>query len=135
MNKLIFPLLIVYGLLCSIGGYQFYSQVKATDYREFPTVETFIEWGAQQPLLGKSGQIGFVDPDCDEQAEYPQRRALNDGYLVSQAIVNKNGYIANTYVAFVKGNYHTGLITAIGNQWYYMDSFSHEVVKIQLTRD
>lgn len=113
-------------------------------YREFPSVEAYQEWGTQQPLLGK-WTVTFTDnktiasygvnPDCDEQAEYLQRRALNDGYLVSQAIVNKNGYIANTYVADVKGNYHTGLITAIGNNWYYMDSFTRDVIKIQLTRD
>ena len=148
MSKLIFPLLIVYGALCFIAGFQLHSNIipvnASIDYREFELVEAFVEWGAQQPLLGKwtltltdnrtIADYG-VNPDCDEQAEYLQRRALNDGYLVSQAIVNKNGYIANTYVAFVKGNYHVGIITAIGNQWEYMDPFTREIVRIQLVRD
>ncbi len=146
-------LLLGYGALCFIAGYQLrdnvipalQSRVNASiDYREFPSVEAYQEWGAQQPLLGEWTLIltdnrttanYSVNPDCDKQAEYLQRRALNDGYLVSQAIVNKNGYIANTYVADTKGQYHVGLITAIGNQWEYMDSFTREIVRIQLVRD
>ncbi len=140
-------LLLSYGLACFIAGFQLgKSRVNASiDYREFESPEALAEWGAQQPLLymwttENTTGGGFrwtykINPDCDEQAEYLQRRALNDGYLVSQAIVNKNGYIANTYVADVKGNYHVGLITAIGNQWEYMDSFTREVVRIQLVRD
>ncbi len=138
MRILTIILLIIYGILCFVGGYQYGNSravFASTDYREFPSVEAFQEWGQAQPLLGKSGQIGFIDPDCDKQAEYLQRRALNEGYLVSQQIVNKNGYIANTYVAFTKDAYHMGLITTIGNYYYYMDSFTREVVRIQLVRD
>jgi hypothetical protein len=113
-------------------------------YREFASPEAFAEWGQAQPLLGE-WNLTFINggttasyhivADCDKQAEFLQRRALAQGYLVSQQIVNKNGYIANTYVANTRGQYHVGLITAIGNDWYYMDSVTHELVKIQLVRD
>lgn len=107
-------------------------------FREFESLESFVEWGQAQPLLLVSGQDfnTITDKnDCDKQAEFLQRRALTSGYLVSQQIVSNNGYVANTYVVNTKGQYHVGLITAIGNAWYYMDSMTHEVVRIQLARD
>jgi len=88
-------------------------------FREFESPEAFAEWGLAQPLLMVSGQdFNTITEknDCDKQAEYLQRRALTQGYLISQAIVNKNGYIANTYVANTKGFYHVGLLATIGNQ-------------------
>ncbi len=146
MNRLTFPLLIVYGLLCFIAGWQFHGdRVNASiDYREFASPEVFAEWGAQQPLLGewtitREGNANVarysIVADCDKQAEFLQLQGLRQGYFVSQQIVNKNGYIGNTYVANTKGQYHVGLITAIENQWWYMDSFTRDVIKIQLTRD
>lgn len=127
-------------ILLAAASFSFgsYHATSYTEYREFPSPETFAEWGKQQPILMVPGQgfNNFTDKnDCDRQAEFLQRRALANGYLVSLCQVTRDGRVFDTYVAFTKNHPHVGIWTAIGKSYYYMDSLTHEVIKIKIMRD
>ena len=102
----------------------------------FETVEEFEKWVENNHGLINVGQVLFKFPDnmndCEDQADRWQQRALEDGYLVSVCPVN-NGYVFKTRVGSQK--YHVGLWTSIGNNYYYWDSVTGEITKIEVVRD
>ena len=70
--------------------------------------------------------------DCEAQADRWQKRALDDGYIVSACPVY-NGMVFDTYVG--GGKYHVGLWTSIGNNYYYWEGVTGKITKLGVVRD
>jgi len=77
------------------------------------------------------GSVSFAshDPlnDCEDQADRWQRKALEDGYLVSPCPVYMDR-VFNTQTG--GGKYHVGLWTSIGNEFYYWEPVTGEITKL-----
>ena len=101
--------------------------------RTFESVEEFKEWYLAQnfnPLLPSSAYT----VDCDDYAEWLQRKALEQGYSVSIALI-KNGYYYGAKVSDVKEG-HAGNLVLIDGVFYYVESepSKFSVIKV-ISRD
>ena len=75
-----------------------------------------------------------INNDCEDQAERWQAKALRDGHLVDICPVY-NGMVFDTKVSDGKYPYHVGLWTSIGNNYYYWEPTTGEIVKLKTIRD
>jgi len=104
--------------------------------RYFESEEELRNWVENNHGLINVGSVSRTkqDPqnDCDDQADRWQKRALEDGYLVSVCPV-LNGKVFNTQVGTQK--YHVGLWTSIGNNYYYWEPVTGEITKLDVVRD
>jgi len=66
--------------------------------------------------------------DCDDIAEAMQRDALRDGYLMSVALVDKDGKIYDTRVSELTS--HVGVVVVADDTYYYVEPQTGDVVKI-----
>jgi len=86
-------------------------------------------------IAGKDGTVDFLNPkstgqyDCDDYAEDLQRKALEQGFLMSQQLI-LNGKIFGVKVSEITGP-HMGNLTVIGNDIYYIESIPpHSLARI-----
>ena len=109
-------------------------------FREFEDLAKLTGWLEKNSLpivliADKDGGIDLLNPkstsqyDCDDYAEALQRKALEQGFLMSQQL------LLNGQVYGVKVSEHTephmGNLTVIGNDIYYIESTPpHSVVRI-----
>jgi len=103
----------------------------------FETVAEFEKWVDENHALLAISFVGFNkhDPqnDCEDQADRWQLEALEEyGYLVSACPVY-NGMVFDTYVG--GGKYHVGLWTSIGNEYFYWESVTGKITKLNVVRD
>jgi len=86
--------------------------------KQFESLEQFIEWYEDQgfTVLFPSGAYTV---DCDDYAELVQRKALEQGYAISQALT-LNGNYYGTRVNENAGG-HVGNIVLIDNTYYYFE--------------
>lgn len=108
--------------------------------REFENLAQLIEWLEKNTLpmvilFDKDGRIDFHNPkltssyDCDHYAEALQRKALQQGFLMSQQVL-LNGTLCGIKVSRYTEP-HMGNLTVIGNDVYYVESVPpHKVVKV-----
>lgn len=109
-------------------------------FREFEDLAELTEWLEKNSLpivliAAKDGRIDLLNPgstsqyDCDDYAEALQRKALEQGYLMSQQLV-LNGKVYGVKVSEYTEP-HMGNLTVIGNDIYYIESMPpHNVVRI-----
>jgi len=109
-------------------------------FREFEDLTELTEWLEKNRLpiriiAGEDGRIDLVNPtstsqyDCDDHAEDLQRKALEQGYLMSQQLLI-NGQVYGVKVSEYTEP-HMGNLTVIGNNIYYIESMPpHKVVRI-----
>ena len=109
-------------------------------FREFKDLAELTEWLEKNGLpirliADKDGRIDLVNPkstsqyDCDDYAEDLQRKALEQGFLMSQQLII-NGKIYGVKVS-ENTEPHMGNLTVIGNNIYYIESMPpHKVVRI-----
>ena len=109
-------------------------------FREFKDLAELTEWLKNNSLpirliAGEDGRIDLVNPrstsqyDCDDYAEALQRKALEQGLLMSQQLV-LNGQVYGVNVSEY-AEPHMGNLTVIGNNIYYIESIPpHSVVRI-----
>jgi len=110
------------------------------EFREFKDLAELTEWLEENRLpiriiAGEDGTIDLVNPkstsqyDCDDYAEDLQKRALEQGFLMSQQLII-NGKIYGRKVSEYTEP-HMGNLTVIGNDIYYIESMPpHKVVRI-----
>ncbi len=106
------------------------------EYRLFTSIEELEEYRDTELLVKISGKWYRMPTDsysekedCDDVAEAWQRKILEDGFLVSQQIINK-GYLLGIKVSETK-NKHVGIWTMIGNDAVFMDTYSpYKVVDV-----
>ena len=86
--------------------------------RQFESVEDFVEWYETQEftLLYPSGDYTV---DCDDYAEMVQRKALEQGYAISQALTWNGQYYDMKVNNIFSG--HVGNIVLIDNAYYYFE--------------
>ena len=136
-----FILFVIITLLVSSYWFGHITGVKANQtWREFASIEELQEWASRQTIIlypNKDGVVNLIVLDahnsCSHQAERMQRQALSEGYLVSMAPVTR-GYVLDTLVSEPVGH-HVGIWTTIGNDYYYIDSFTHKVVRLNVRRN
>ncbi len=94
---------------------------------EFPSKEAFEQWRDRHLLVEINGKQYRLptpqyspDYDCDDIAEGWQRRALEDGYLISIQVI-RWGRLMGKRVSKSKGR-HAGIFLFIGNDSYYQDT-------------
>lgn len=109
-------------------------------FREFKDLAELTEWLEKNGLpirliAGEDGRIDLVNPkstsqyDCDDYAEDLQKRALEQGFLMSQQLII-NGKLYGVKVSEYTEP-HMGNLTVIGNDIYYIESMPpHKVVRI-----
>jgi len=106
--------------------------------RYFTTVSELEEWIENNHGLINMIHIEFNKHDdyndCEDQADRWQRRALDDGYIVSVCPVF-NGRVFNTKLFETDYPYHVGLWTSIGNYYYYWEPVTGEITKLGVVRD
>lgn len=86
--------------------------------RNWESVEQFEQWYEDQHFtLLMTTPIYTVD--CDDYSEWVQRRALQQGYPVSEAIA-KNRLYAGVWVTKING-LHAGNLVLIGNDYYWVE--------------
>ena len=109
-------------------------------FREFEDLAELIGWLENnslpiQIIVGEDGRVNLVNAkstsqyDCDDYAEALQRKALEQGFLMSQQLI-LNGQIYGVKVSEYTEP-HMGNLTTIGNNIYYIESIPpHSVVRI-----
>jgi hypothetical protein len=114
------------------------------DFRVFDSAEELNEWLEAECLpvtliAGSTGRISLSSPrttaeyDCDDYAEELQKKALAQGYLMSQQLVY-NGRLFGVKVSEYTGP-HMGNLTMVGGDIYYVESIPpHKAVKV-VSRD
>ena len=112
----------------------------APEFRVFKDVMELEGWLEENrlPLIlvaDKNGSVNFVEPkvsdryDCDDYAENLQRKALQQGFLMSQQLI-LSGKIYGVKVS-TKTEGHMGNLAIAGDAIYYINSYPpHNVVKI-----
>lgn len=110
------------------------------EFREFEDLTELKGWFEENTLpivliAGKDGSVDFHNSkstsqyDCDDYAEDLQRKALEQGFLMSQQLI-LNGKIFGVKVSKITGP-HMGNLTVIGNDIYYIESIPpHSVARI-----
>ncbi len=114
------------------------------ELREFESLMELNGWLEKNTLskvliTNSSGKVDLVNRkstpqyDCDDYAENLQRRALEQGFLMSQQLL-EDGKIYGVKVSEATEG-HMGNLTTIGNDIFYIESIPpHNVVKI-VSRD
>jgi len=109
-------------------------------FREFEDLAELTEWLKKNSLpirliAGEDGRIDLVNPtstsqyDCDDYAEDLQRKALEQGYLMSQQLIIEGKIYGRKVSEYTEP--HMGNLTAIGNNIYYIESMPpHKVMRI-----
>lgn len=109
-------------------------------FREFEDLTELKGWLEENTLpivliAGKDGKVDFRNSkstsqyDCDDYAEDLQRKALEQGFLMSQHLLLK-GKIFGVKVTKITEP-HMGNLTVIGNDIYYIESLPpHSVARI-----
>jgi len=109
-------------------------------FREFKDLAELTEWLENNGLhiriiADKDGTIDLLHHkstsqyDCDDYAEALQRKALEQGFLMSQQLV-LNGRVYGRKVSEYTEP-HMGNLTVIGNSIYYIESVPpHNIVRI-----
>lgn len=92
-----------------------YKNIRA---RNWESVEQFEQWYEDQHFtLLMTTPIYTVD--CDDYSEWVQRKALQQGYPVSEAMA-KNRLYAGVWVTKIDG-LHAGNLVLIGNDYYWVE--------------
>ncbi len=113
-------------------------------FREFEDLAELTEWLEKNSLpirliAGEDGRIDLLNYkstsqyDCDDYAEALQRKALEQGFLMSQQLV-LNGQVYGVKVSKYTGP-HMGNLAVIGNNIYYIESIPPHSVVIITSRD
>jgi len=109
-------------------------------FREFEDLTELKGWLEENALpivliAGKDGKVDFRNSkstsqyDCDDYAEDLQRKALEQGFLMSQHLILK-GKIFGVKVTKITEP-HMGNLTIIGNDIYYIESIPpHSIARI-----
>ena len=109
-------------------------------FREFEDLAELTGWLEKNGLpivliANKDGRTDLLNPkstsqyDCDDYAEALQRKALGQGFLMSQQLIS-NGKIYGVKIS-KHTEPHMGNLTVIGNDIYYIESMPpHSVVRI-----
>ncbi len=109
-------------------------------FREFEDLEELTEWLKNNSLpirliAGEDGRIDLVNPkstsqyDCDDYAEDLQKKALEQGLLMSQQLLIEGQVYGVKVSEYTEP--HMGNLTVIGNNIYYIESMPpHNVVRI-----
>lgn len=110
------------------------------EYREFESLGEFMEWRGDNLVMEIQGKLYRLPHDqysevmdCDDVAEAWQREALADGYLVSQQII-EYGKLLGERVSETKKK-HDGILTMIGNDIYYLDTYPPYSITRVASRD
>jgi len=110
------------------------------DPREFPSLEFFERWRDAKLLLYIEGrqyrlptELYSSVKDCDDVAETWQRRALEDGFLLSQQVI-RYGKLLGIKVSKTK-ELHMGCLAIIGNDVYYLDTYAPYDITLVCRRD
>ena len=110
------------------------------EFREFKDLGELTEWLKNNGLpiriiADEDGNIDLLHRkstsqyDCDDYAEALQRKALEQGFLMSQQLV-LNGQVYGRKVSEYTEP-HMGNLTVIGNAIYYIESVPpHNIVRI-----
>ena len=110
------------------------------EFREFKDLAELTEWLKNNGLpiriiADEDGNIDLLHRkstsqyDCDDYAEALQRKALEQGFLMSQQLV-LNGQVYGRKVSEYTEP-HMGNLTVIGNTIYYIESVPpHNIVRI-----
>ncbi len=84
--------------------------------KDWQSVEEFLAW--VKPLSYRVIVVIGRDTVCSDYAQDLQRRALEQGYAVSLALIDKQGYIYDVYIAEPS---HMGNLVVINKVAYYVD--------------
>ncbi len=94
---------------------------------EFFSKKAFEQWRDRHLLVEINGRQYRLptpqyspDYDCDDIAEGWQRRAYEDGYLISIQVI-RNGVLMGKRVSKARGR-HAGIFLFIGNDSFYQDT-------------
>lgn len=116
------------------------TEIPKPPLREFPSLEFFEHWRDTKLLLYIHGEPYRLPiktyssvKDCDDVAEAWQREALSSGYLVSQQII-EYGKLLGKRVSEAKRK-HDGILTMIGNDVYYLDTYPPYRITWVINRD
>jgi hypothetical protein len=113
---------------------------KPAPLKEFASLEELKKWCDKNValiiVLRAEGPTDLINPgtcvktDCDDYAERLQRRAVNDGYIMSQQLV-QDGKIFGVPVTDING-YHVGNLTVVGNDVYFIEPqpYSFQIVRV-----
>jgi len=108
--------------------------------REFPSLEHFEKWRDAKLIMYIKGEpyrlpTKTYSPvkDCDDVAEAWQRRALDDGFLVSAQVI-EYGRLLGVRVSRSRGA-HDGIRANIKNNVYYLDTFAPYEITLVCRRD
>ena len=85
--------------------------------KDWQSVEEFLAW--VKPLSYRVIKVIGRDTYCSDYAQDLQRRAWEQGYAVSLALVDKQGYVYNTYIGEPT---HMGNLVVINKVVYYVDA-------------
>jgi hypothetical protein len=94
--------------------------------RDFSSVDELREWAKSHvAVLWLSGK----EADCDDYARHFQKLAAQDGYYLSLALTDQQGYLGTVKV---KNGYHMGNLAVIGNEVWYVEPQTGEILCISL---
>jgi len=112
-----------------------------TRYRNFENEQALRDWvnrwmltrmpialeffGTDIILRGEKYSMYF---DCDDLTEAIQRDALYDGYLLSKALVDREGCVYGVNVTDFKE--HTGAVAVAGNAYWYIEPQTGQIAYI-----
>lgn len=114
------------------------------DFRVFNSEEELVQWLDSECLpirivAGSTGTVNLMTPgatpqyDCDDYAEALQKKALEQGYLMSQQLVANGSLFGVRVTQWTEP--HMGNLTMVGDDIYYVESIPpHKVVRI-VSRD
>ena len=100
------------------------------EYRNFETLEELRGWLALNAVsAGVYLQAPGMEIDCDDYALELQRKALNDGFIISFEIIGRSEY-KNLFGAPLPTNssLHAINLAIVGNGIYYIEPQTAEVV-------
>lgn len=100
-------------------------------YRQWESLQQFLDWYEARnfTVLIPNGD-SLQTADCDNYAEWVAQEALEQGYLVSLALVDGQGKIYGIPVATP---YHMGNLVVVGNEVFYVEPQPWQFRAVKIT--
>ncbi len=83
--------------------------------RHFTAIDEFVNWYNSRFM----GYWMLLKGDCDDRADYVRRCALQDGFVVSDALTLNGIYYSVQVTSTMDG--HNGCLARCGNAYIYLD--------------
>ncbi len=94
--------------------------------RHFNNISEFVNWYQGRFPPGFWTLEGVAD--CDDRADYVRRQALQDGFVLSDALTRDGMYYGVRVTSTMGG--HAGILARCGNEFWYLDPNNETFSKV-----